>query len=235
MTNDDFDCNFIQPTILTSTVEWIETTVYEEIKTTSLSTKTDITDDFFQSTLTTVPTIESSTITIPSTTLFNNNFSTNTDRISYTETDYITSTYYTTTEIGNLISSTEEISLEIENKTIVNNNTTDFYETTETPISATEPTTNEYSTLGPFFTNYPTEIKSTVDDFTTTSMFEETTFEESTPTTNWGGVTTVTTVPTNNITKNLNCMQTPCLNGGTCVNTSEGSRVSFSFFYSILF
>lgn len=233
MTNDDFDCNFIQPTILTSTEDWIETTMYEEIKTTIFTRKTDITDGLIKSTITTVPTIESSSIIIPSSTL-SNNLSTNTDRISYTETDYsiqLSSTNFITTEINNIITSTEEIeviskvSLEIDNTTIVYNKLTDSYDITETPISRTEPTINEYSTLSPFFTNHPTESIYTIDDFSTTSIFDETTSEESTSSTYWD---TETTVSTDNITKSINCKQTPCFNGGTCVNTtSEGSHVSF--------
>lgn len=228
MTNDDFDCSFIQPTILTFTEKWIETTVYEETKTIFITTKTDVTDDLIDSTITTEPTIESSSIIIPSFTVFNN-LSTKIDKIGFTETDYSTELPFTnlSTEINNIIHSTEEmeeitkISLKVEYTTTAYNKLTDSYDTTQTPISATEPTINEYSTFSPFFTNYPTEIKYNVDDFSTTSMFEENTSEESTSTSNWEAVTTA------NITKILNCMKTPCFNGGTCVNTSEGSRVSF--------
>lgn len=238
LSNGDYDCNFIQPTILTSTEVWSETTTYEEIKTTFITTKTD---DFSISTITTVPTIESSSIIIPSSTL-NNNLYTTTDNIGSTETDYSTelsSTTFITTENSEFsITSTSEemeettskIPLEIEHTTIVDNKSTDSLDTSETPVSATEPTIIELSTISPFFTDHPTESRHTIDDFSTTSFaLEQTTTIlplESTSTTNWDAVTNVST---NNITKGLNCMKTSCHNGGTCMNTSEGSRVSFVF------
>lgn len=201
------------------------------MKTTFITTMTDITDDLIESTITTVPTIESSSIIIPSSTLFNN-LSVNTDRSGSTETYYTTELPFTNigTETNNFITSTKEMeeitktSLDIEYTTIVHSKLTDSYDTTQTPISATEAIINEYSTFSPFFTNYPTEIKNNIDNFSTTSIFEENTSEELTTTSNWDAVTTVST---DNITKILNCMETPCFNGGSCVNTSVGSRVSF--------
>lgn len=237
--NRDYDCNFIQPTIVSSTEEWEEMTTYYETTTNFITTtKTDVIDDFSISTLTTVPTIESSSTIIPSSTL-NNNLSTTTDKVGYSETDFsseMSSTNFITTEISNFnIISTEEmeetskIPLEMENATNVDSKTTESYDTTETPVSATEPSIYEFSTISPFFTDHPTESRHTIEEFSSTSILEQTTTMlsiESTYTTNWDAATAASA---DNITKGVSCMKTPCYNGGTCVNTSEGSRVRYLF------
>lgn len=243
LSNGEYDCSFIQDTISTSE-QWLETTTnYLEFKTTFITTNSDKIDQFWNSILTSVPTIEASSIIIPSSTIVNN-FSMTTDTNTDSETDdfsEMSSKIYITTESSKKESitstdSTEEmeestrISSKMENTTIVGKNIiSPSYDTTEKPISATAPIINEYSTLSPFFTDHPTESRNNVEEVSSTSILEEATVTMSieSTSTNWDAVTISSA---DNITKSFDCMKTPCYNGGTCLNTSEGSRVSFTLF-----
>lgn len=236
------DCNFIQETSLTSE-EWVETTTFLELKTTFITTKSDKVDEFLNSTLTSVPTKESSSIIISSSTI-TNKFSTTTDRLSYTDSvtndtsemssknDMSTESYtFIITFTEEMEETSKRISSEMENTTIVDKNiSSSSYYTTETPISATEPIISEFSTLSPFFTNHPTESRHNIEEGSGASTLEEATVTMSiAPTsTNWDSASA------DNITKSFNCTKTPCYNSGTCMNTSEGSHVSF-YFYTLFF
>lgn len=116
---------------------------------------------------------------------------------------------------------------------------------TETPINDDETTISSgpsSTTINPFFTDSPdrdglgtttigpTQYTTIIEDLlTTTKLVDTTTPSNPDDWTTWTPSSSTTFSHVENSTEMVDCMKTSCLNGGSCISTSEGDKVFINF------
>lgn len=171
--------------------------------------------------------------------------STTTESLSYsselTEPTLTLSTQLSTDgEVTTTLNETYKLTTQsiVKNATTSEPTTSNLFPTTPSTLPIKNSTKLE-TTLSTFFTDTPESTTSsptttTTADPTTTMLTPstettQTTTTNTTTTTTQKPITTTTTIQP--YTGIPDCIKIPCFNGGTCVGTSEGSRVSLSHFY----